>query len=99
MYLKRKRGRTSSKGKTCKALRKFFKNNHLKVGIAAIVLLSLVQVWTNLETHWLHTLLFVACVVYSFSRAKGKRRMVVLANTRSTESATRRARVMRVIDV
>jgi hypothetical protein len=41
----------------------------------------------------------VACVVYNFSRAKGKRRMVVLASTRSLQSATRRARVMRVIDV
>ena len=69
------------------------------ITIAAILLLSLVQVWTNLETHWLHTLLFVACVVYNFSRAKGKRRMLVLANTRSAQSTTRRARVMRVIDV
>src|ERR1700730_11237194 len=69
------------------------------ITVAAIALLSVVQVWTNLETHWLHTLLFVACVVYNFSRANGKRRMVVLANTRSDESATRRARMMRVIDV
>jgi hypothetical protein len=69
------------------------------IAAAAIVLLSLVQVWTNLETHWLHTLLFVACVVYSLSRANGKRRMVVLANTKSPQSVIRRARMVRVIDV
>jgi len=45
--------------------------------IAAIVLLSLLEVWTNLETHWLHTWLFVACVVYNLSRASGKRTMAV----------------------
>lgn len=43
--------------------------------IAAIVFLSLLEVWTNLETHWLHTWLFVACVVYSLSRRSRKRRM------------------------
>jgi hypothetical protein len=43
--------------------------------VAAIVFLSLLEVWTNLETHWLHTWLFVACVVYILSRASGKRRM------------------------
>jgi hypothetical protein len=45
--------------------------------IAAIVLLSLLEVWTKLETHWLHTWLFVACVVYNLSRGSGKRRMAV----------------------
>jgi hypothetical protein len=45
--------------------------------IAAIVLLSLLEVWTHLETHWLHTWLFVACVVYNLSRGSGKRRMAV----------------------
>jgi hypothetical protein len=30
---------------------------------AAILLLSFLQVWTNLETHWLHTFLFVTCLV------------------------------------
>src|SRR5580704_2585916 len=43
--------------------------------IAAIVLLSLLEVWTKLETHWLHTWLFVACVVYHLSRRSRKRRM------------------------
>src|SRR6266550_767242 len=36
--------------------------------VAAIVLLSFLQVWTNLETHWLHTWLFVTCVVYNLLR-------------------------------
>jgi hypothetical protein len=48
--------------------------------IAAIVLLSMLQVWTNLETHWLHTWLFVACVVYHLLRRSGKRRMAVPAS-------------------
>jgi hypothetical protein len=43
--------------------------------VVAIILLSLLEVWTNLETHWLHTWLFVACLVYILSRAGGKRRM------------------------
>jgi hypothetical protein len=45
--------------------------------VAAIVLLSLLQVWTNLETHWLHTWLFVACIVYMLSRGSGKRSKVI----------------------
>jgi hypothetical protein len=48
--------------------------------VAAIILLSLLQVWTHLETHWLHTWLFVACVVYNLSRSSGARRMAVLSN-------------------
>ena len=48
--------------------------------IAAIVLLSLLEVWTNLETHWLHTWLLVACIVYSFARRSGKRRIAVPVN-------------------
>ena len=33
--------------------------------VGVIVLLSLLQVWTNLETHWLHTWLLVTCLVYN----------------------------------
>ena len=44
----------------------------------AIILLSVLAVWTNLETHWLHTWLFVACAVYIFARWSGKRRMAIL---------------------
>jgi hypothetical protein len=48
---------------------------------AAIVLLNSLQVWTNLETHWLHTWLFVACVVYNLSRHCEKARMALHANS------------------
>jgi hypothetical protein len=69
--------------------------------VAAIVLLSVLQVWTNLETHWLHTLLFVACVVYNCSRTRGRRRLALLANTRSDQDQrpAGRGRMARVIDV
>jgi hypothetical protein len=67
--------------------------------VAAIVLLSVLQIWTNLETHWLHTLLFVACVVYNCSRTRGRRRLAVLANTRSDQRPPGRGRMARVIDV
>ncbi len=48
--------------------------------IAVIVLLSLTEVYTGLETHWLHTWLLVACVVYVISRGNVKRRMAVRVN-------------------
>ena len=48
--------------------------------IAVIVLLSLTEVYTGLETHWLHSWLLVACVVYVISRGRGKRRMAVRVN-------------------
>src|ERR1700730_17519900 len=60
-------------------------NTWAPVTVAAILLLSVLQIWTNLETHWLHTLLFVACVVYNCSRTRGRRRLAVLANTRSDQ--------------
>jgi hypothetical protein len=43
--------------------------------VAAIVLLSLLQVWTNLETHWLHTWLLVTCLVYHLLRGREMRRL------------------------
>jgi hypothetical protein len=43
--------------------------------VAAIVFLSFLQAWTNLETHWLHTCLFVTCVVYILLRGHEKRRI------------------------
>jgi hypothetical protein len=48
--------------------------------IAVIVLLSLTEVYTGLETHWLHSWLLVACVVYILSRGRGKRRMASRVN-------------------
>ena len=51
--------------------------------LAAILFLSLLAAWTNLETHWLHTWLFVACVVYILARGSGKRKMAsILARGR-----------------
>jgi hypothetical protein len=49
--------------------------------VGAIVLLSFLQTWTNLETHWLHTFLFVTCVVYNLLRGREKRRMALHANS------------------
>jgi hypothetical protein len=49
--------------------------------VGAILLLSLLQAWTNLETHWLHTWLFVTCVVYNLLRGREKRRMAVHASS------------------
>jgi hypothetical protein len=48
--------------------------------VGAILLLSLLQAWTNLETHWLHTCLFVSCVVFNLLRGRDKRRMALNAN-------------------
>ena len=48
--------------------------------IAVIVLLSLTEVYTGLETHWLHSWLLVACVVYVLSRGSEKRRMANRVN-------------------
>jgi hypothetical protein len=48
--------------------------------IALIAFLSLMEVYTGLETHWLHTWLLVACFIYVLSRAQGKRRMALRAN-------------------
>ena len=60
--------------------------------IAAIVLLSLLEVWTHLETHWLHTWLFVACVVYNLSRGSGKRRMAVTNDSLQSHRGMREVR-------
>jgi len=49
--------------------------------VAVIVLLSFLQTWTDLETHWLHTCLFVTCVVYNVLRGREKRRMALPANS------------------
>ena len=41
----------------------------------AIVLLTFLQTWTSLETHWLHTWLFVTCIVYLLLKGREKRRI------------------------
>ena len=48
--------------------------------IAVIVFLSLLEVYTGLETHWLHNWLLVACVIYVLSRGRGRRRMALRVN-------------------
>jgi hypothetical protein len=48
--------------------------------VGAIILLSLLQAWTNLETHWLHTWLLVTCLVYNLCRVRKARKMALQAN-------------------
>lgn len=48
--------------------------------VGAIILLSVVQVWTNLETHWLHAWLLVTCLVYNLCRVRKARKMALQAN-------------------
>jgi hypothetical protein len=48
--------------------------------IAVIVFLSLIEVYTGLKTHWFHTWLLVACVIYVFSRGQGKQRLALRVN-------------------
>jgi hypothetical protein len=43
--------------------------------LAAILILSFLQAWTNQTVHWLHTWLFVTCLVYNLLRAREERRM------------------------
>jgi hypothetical protein len=48
--------------------------------IGAILLLSFLQFWTNLETHWMHTWLLVTCLVYNLCRVCDARKMALQAN-------------------
>jgi hypothetical protein len=48
--------------------------------VGAILLLSLLQVWTNLETHWLHAWLLVTCLVYNLCRMREARKKALQAN-------------------
>jgi hypothetical protein len=54
--------------------------------VAAIVLLSLLQVWTHLETHWLHTWLLVTCLVYHLLRGREMRRMGLYPNSKPLQT-------------
>jgi hypothetical protein len=54
--------------------------------VAVIVLLSLLQVWTNLETHWLHTWLLVTCLAYILLRAREARKMALRAKSQRSQS-------------
>jgi hypothetical protein len=66
---------------------------------AAILLLSLLELWTNLETHWLHTWLCVTCVLYIAIKAGQKKRITTRTRTRTVQDVARRYRFGRVIDV
>jgi hypothetical protein len=54
--------------------------------VAVIVLLSLLQFLTNLETHWLHTWLLVTCLAYILLRVREGRKMVLRANSQRSQS-------------
>jgi hypothetical protein len=54
--------------------------------VAVIVLLSLLQVWTNLETHWLHTWLLVTCLAYVLLRVREARKMALRAKSQRTQT-------------
>jgi hypothetical protein len=54
--------------------------------VAVIVLLSLLQVWTNLETHWLHTWLLVTCLAYILLRVREARKMALRAKSQRSQS-------------
>ena len=66
---------------------------------AAILLLSLLELWTNLQTHWLHTWLCVTCVLYISVKASQKKRITTYARTRTVQDVAGRYRFGRVIDV
>ena len=61
--------------------------------IAAILLLSCLQAWTTLETHWLHTLLFVTCVVYNLVSGREKRRVAPHGSTELLQRHTWKPRI------
>jgi len=67
--------------------------------VAAILLLSLLELWTNLQTHWLHTWLCVTCILYILARGREKKKMTVHTRARTAQNAARRSRFVRVIDV
>ncbi len=64
---------------------------------AAILLLSLSELWTNLQAHWLHTWLGVTCALYIAAKASQRRRMTTY--TRARTVAVGRHRFGRVFDV
>lgn len=66
---------------------------------AAILLLSLLELWTNLQTHWLHTWLCVTCALYIAVKASQKKRMARYTRARTAQDAVGRYRFGRVIDV
>jgi len=66
---------------------------------ATILLLSLLELGTNLQTHWLHTWLCVTCLLYIAAKASQKKRITTYTRTRTVQDAAGRHRFGRVIDV
>ena len=66
---------------------------------AVILLLSILELWTNLQTHWLHTWLCVTCALYIAAKASQKKRMTTYTRARTVQNAVGRSRSGRVIDV
>ena len=67
--------------------------------VAAILLLSLLELWTDLQTHWMHTWLCVTCVMYIAAKASQKKKMTTYTKTRTLQDAADRYRFGQVIDV
>ena len=67
--------------------------------VAVILLLSLLELWTNLETHWLHTWLCVTCMLFIAAKASQKRRITTYTRTRMEQDVAGRHRFGQVIDV
>jgi hypothetical protein len=65
----------------------------------AILLLSMLERWTNLQTHWLHTWLCVTCALYIAAKASEKKRMTTYTRARTAQNAVGRSPFGRVIDV
>src|SRR5258708_37146933 len=64
---------------------------------AAILLLSLSELWTNLQSHWLHPGLGVKCALYIAAKASQTTRMTTYTRVRTAPAG--RHRFGPVIDV
>ena len=67
--------------------------------VAAILLLSLLELWTNLQTHWSHTWLGVTCMLYIAAKATQKKSITTHTRARTVQDGAGRHRFGRVIDV
>lgn len=66
---------------------------------ALILVLSISELWTKLQTHWLHTWLCVTCVLYIAVKASQKKRLTTYTRARTVQKAVGSSRFGRVIDV
>jgi hypothetical protein len=65
---------------------------------AAILLLSVLELWTNLQTHWLHTWFCVTCALYIAVKAREKKRLTTYTGARTVQNVVGRYGSGRVID-